>query len=147
MITYLCMSMPMAITSLVSWIKNPFKENKLQVKINKITCKEFVFLIFLSVIVTVAFYFILGALGTSNLIVSTFSVTTSFIAACFMFKRSPFFALAYALNDIVLIILWILASIESVSYISVVVCFVVFLINDLYSFFNWLRMQKNQCNN
>lgn len=144
MITYLGMSLPMATFSLISWLKNPYNGNKAQVKINKLNGKEIAFMLILTTIVSISFYFILDALGTSNLLASTFSVTTSFVAAYLTFRRSPFYALAYALNDIVLIILWVLASIENVSYVSVVVCFIVFLVNDMYGFINWLKMQKSQ---
>ncbi len=144
MITYLCMSMPMAIIALATWLKNPYKGNKSQVKINKLSGKEIAFMLILATVVTVAFYFILGSLNTSNLITSTLSVTTSFIAAYLTFRRSPFYAIAYALNDIVLIVLWILASVENISYVSVTVCFIVFLVNDLYGFFSWTKMQKAQ---
>lgn len=144
MITYLGMSLPMAIFSLVSWLKNPFNGNKSEVKVNKIARNEVVFMSFLTLIVTITFYFILKYFGTSNLIPSTFSVTTSFLAAYLTFRRSPYFALAYACNDIVLVILWILASFQDISYMSVVICFVVFLVNDLYGFISWLKMMKRQ---
>ena len=75
---------------------------------------------------------------------STLSVTTSFIAVYLTFRRSPWFALAYAANDIVLIVLWILAALQDISYVSVIVCFAVFLVNDLYGFFSWLKMEKSQ---
>lgn len=143
-ITYLGMSLPMAVCALVAWLRNPYNNKKSEVKINVITKREVYFMIALSVVVTVAFYFILDYFNTANLIPSTFSVLTSFAAAYLLFRRSPYFALAYALNDIVLIVLWTLATITDVSYISVVVCFIVFLANDLYSFFNWQRMQKKQ---
>ena len=144
MLTYLGMSMPMAFFSLVSWLKNPYKNKKSEVKINAITKKECVFMFALSVVVTVIFYFILKIFGTASLLISTFSITTSFIAVYLTFRRNPYFAFAYATNDIVLIILWTIASIKDIQYISVVVCFVVFLANDLYSFINWQRMKKRQ---
>ncbi len=144
MVTYLGMSLPMAVFSLVSWLKNPFNESKSEVRVNKITCKEVAFMSVLTLVVTVAFYFILKYFNTANLIPSTFSVSTSFLAAYLTFRRSPYFALAYASNDIVLIILWVMASFYDNSYISVVICFVVFLVNDLYGFISWLRMMKRQ---
>jgi nicotinamide mononucleotide transporter PnuC len=147
MITYLCMSMPMAFIALVSWLKNPYKGKKSQVKVNSISKKESILLVFITIIVSVIFYFILKYFNTANLIPSTFSVTTSFFAAYLTFRRSPYFALAYALNDMVLIVLWILASITDSSYISVVICFIVFLVNDLYGFINWKKMEKNQQSN
>ena len=144
MITYLGMSAPMATLSLISWLRHPFKGNHAEVQINKLKYYDIIIGALLAVFVTVAFYFILSYFNTANLIVSTLSVATSFFAAYFLFRRSPYFALAYAVNDIVLIILWILASIEDISYLSVIICFTSFLVNDTYSFINWKRMQKIQ---
>ncbi len=60
------------------------------------------------------------------------------------FRRSAYFALAYAANDVVLIVLWTMATLTDVSYLSVVICFAVFLINDIYGFISWSRMRKRQ---
>lgn len=144
MITYLGMSLPMAVIALISWLKNPFRENKSEVKINAITKKEYIFLALLTLIVTIAFYFILKALNTANLIFSTISITTSFSACYLTFRRSPLYALFYALNDIVLIVLWVMVAITDISYLSVIICFVVFLVNDTYGFFAWIKMKKRQ---
>lgn len=148
MITYLGMTMPMACFALISWLKNPYKNNKAQVKVNKLSKNEYAFMVVLTVVVTVAFYFVLKTFNTANLIFSTLSVTTSFIAVYLTLKRSSFFALAYACNDIILIILWILATLKDNSYFSVVICFFVFLVNDIYGFISWIKMENNQrlCN-
>ena len=140
MITYLGMTMPMAIVALVTWLKNPYNGNKLEVKVNRLKAKEHVFMWVLAAAVTTAFYFILKAFNTANIIPSTISVTTSFVAVYLTFRRSPL----YAANDLVLIVLWVLATLENVAYLSVVICFAMFLINDLYGFINWNRMQKRQ---
>ena len=147
MITYLCMTAPMAVVALIAWLRNPYKGNRAEVKVNSITGREVVFMLLLTAAVTVLFYFILEHFGTANLLPSTLSVTTSFIAVYLTFRRSPFYALTYAFNDAVLIILWILASLEDISYLSVTVCFTAFLANDIYGFVNWLRMQKRQSEN
>ena len=101
-------------------------------------------MVMLTMAVTVAFYFILKAFDTANLLISTFSITTSFGAAYLTMRRSPYYALWYAANDIVLIVLWTLAAIEDISYVSVIICFVAFLINDIYGFINWRKMEKRQ---
>lgn len=147
MITYVFMTMPMAIVALVSWLRNPYKGNKSEVKINRLKRKERILMWIVTASVTVGFYFILKAFDTKNIIPSTISVTTSFIAVYLTFRRSPFYALGYAANDIVLIVLWTLATIEDLSYLSVVVCFVAFLANDIYGFINWRRMEKRQAEN
>lgn len=144
MITYLGMTMPMAIVSLIIWLKNPFKGKRSQVEINHIKGREWLLLAALTIVVTVAFYFILSVLNTANIIPSTISVATSFAAAYLTFRRTPWFSLLYAANDVVLIVLWVLATLEDISYVSVIVCFAMFLVNDLYSFINWRKMQRMQ---
>jgi len=144
MITYLGMTAPMALFALIAWLMHPYKGKRSQVEVGNIGRWEWLFAVFLTICVTVVFYFILEHFDTANIIPSTLSVSTSFIAVYLTFRRSPYFALAYAANDIVLIILWVMATLSNLSYISVVVCFVMFLVNDLYGFINWRRMEKSQ---
>ncbi len=144
LMTYAGMTLPMAVLALVSWLKNPYEGKKSEVKVNSVSKKDITFMIIMAVMVTVFFYFILKYFNTSNLIPSTISVTTSFIAVYLTYKRSPYFALAYAANDIVLIILWIMASLTDEKYICVTVCFAVFLVNDIYGFINWQKMKRRQ---
>ena len=144
MVTYLGMTGPMAALALISWLRHPFHGNRAQVQVNHISRREHGLLALLTAGVTLGFYFILRALGTANLLPSTVSVATSFWAVYLTFRRSPLFSLGYAANDLVLIVLWVLASLEDVSYLSVVVCFAAFLANDLYGFISWRRMEKAQ---
>ena len=144
MITYLGMTAPMAVFALVSWLRNPYNGNKSEVKVNRLKPTEIIFMMILTAVITLIFYYILATFHTANLIPSTISVTTSFLAVYLTFRRSAFYAIGYAANDIVLIILWALATISDISYLSVAICFVVFFINDIYGFINWLRMQKRQ---
>lgn len=144
MITYLGMTAPMSVFALISWLRNPYGGNRSEVKVNRIRRREVVLMFALSAVVTVGFYFILKAFGTANLLPSTLSVTTSFLAVYLTFRRCAFFALAYAANDLVLIVLWTLAAAKNTSYISVIVCFVIFLVNDLYGFVSWSKIYKRQ---
>lgn len=144
MITYLGMTAPMALFALITWLRNPFGGNHAEVTVNRLKPFEGFLMLLLTALVTFGFYFILDSFETANIIPSTLSVTTSFIAVYLTFRRSPYFALAYAANDIVLIILWTLAAVEDITYISVLICFIMFLVNDLYGFANWKRMEKRQ---
>ena len=144
MITYLGMTAPMAVVALVAWLRHPFRGNRAEVEVGRISRRERVWMWVPAAAVTAVFYVILQACGTANLIPSTVSVTTSFVAVYLTFRRSPYFALAYAANDIVLIVLWVLATVADPSYLSVTVCFAAFLAGDLYGFFSWKRMQKRQ---
>ncbi len=144
MMTYLFMTMPMAISAFTSWVKNPYQKGSSQVRAAQVKKSELRFMFAAACVVTFIFFFILRYFNTANLFFSTLSVTTSFVAVYLTYKRSPLYALGYAANDVVLIILWTLASVEDISFCSVVVCFTVFLINDLYGFFAWEKMKKSQ---
>ena len=144
MLTYVGMSMPMAIISFIAWLRNPFKGKKSEVKINSISKIEVLIMLLLSVVVTVVFYYVLAYFNTANLVPSTLSVTTSFAAVYLTFRRSPYFSLVYAANDLVLIVLWLLAAKVDSSYLSVIICFVVFFVNDIYAFYNWCKIKRLQ---
>ena len=144
MITYLGMTGPMALFALISWLRNPYNGNHAEVAVNRLENKELALMYLLTAVVTFGFYFILDHFNTANMIPSTLSVTTSFIAVYLTFHRSPYFALAYAANDVVLIVMWTLAAVEDISYLSVIICFLMFLVNDLYGFISWKRMEKRQ---
>ena len=144
MITYLGMTMPIAVMSVVSWLKNPYEKGKNVVKIHHLTVRQKIMAVFLSAVVTAIFYFILKAFDTPVLLVSTVSITTSFVASYLTFYRNSYYALAYAANDAVLIVLWVIASFGNTSYISMVACFLMFFINDMYGFVSWKRREKKQ---
>lgn len=147
MITYLGMTMPMAVFALISWLRNPYNGNKAEVRVDSLSRREISLMWMLTAAVTAVFYCILRYFHTANLIPSTISVTTSFLAVYLTFRRNPYFAIAYAANDLVLIVLWALASMSELRYLSVVVCFTAFFFNDIYGFISWQRMKARQAQN
>lgn len=142
MVTYMCMTAPSALITAIAWIKNPYSET--QVAVGEVRWRGWLALVSATVAITIIFYFILAALDTPNLFFSTISVTTSFIAAGLMFLRSQYYATGYMANDLILVILWVLASLEDISYLPMVVNFAIFFINDLYGYISWSRMKKVQ---
>lgn len=144
MLTYMGMTMPMSLFALIAWLRHPFQGQRAQVTVARLRPGEPWFLALLTAAVTVAFYFLLRHFGTASLLPSTLSVTTSFAAVYLTFRRNPHYALAYALNDAVLILLWLLAARTHQRYLSVAVCFCAFLVNDLYGFLCWRAMEKHQ---
>lgn len=142
MVTYMCMTAPSALITAIAWIKNPYSET--QVAVGEVRWRGWLALVSATVAITIIFYFILAALDTPNLFFSTISVTTSFLAAGLMFLRSQYYATGYMANDLILVILWILASLEDISYLPMVVNFAIFFIDDLYGYISWSRMKKVQ---
>ena len=130
MITYLGMTLPMAAWSAITWLRNPSEENENEVAIRTLNKKHIIGLTISTVIVTGIFYYILAGLDTPNI-----------IAASLTMLRSSYYAVGYAANDIVLIVLWVLASLENPAYIPVVVNFAIFLLNDMYGFVSWKKRE------
>ena len=141
-IIYIFIMMPISICSIVSWIKNK-KEDSLLVKVNNVNRKEWLYLILSAVVLTFGFYFLLKALNTSQLIVSTISLISSVIGAYLLLRRSSYYAIAFIFNDIILIVLWAL-SIGSfgLAYLPNVLSFTIFLFNDTYGFIRWKKEEK-----
>jgi nicotinamide mononucleotide transporter PnuC len=144
MITYVFMSLPAAVVACITWLKNPSKKGNSEVAVAPMNKRKLLLLTLLTLAVTTAFYFLLAYFQTANLALSTLSVATSFFASALLICRSPYYALAYAANDIVLIGLWTLASFANLSYLPMVMCFIAFLLNDGYGFISWKRMERRQ---
>lgn len=143
MITYLGMTAPSAVATAIAWMRHPYKDSSV-VEIRRITLRQGRNLALVTAGTTVLFYFILRALGNASLTASTLSIATSVVASCLTFMRSPYYALAYAANDLVLIVLWSVAAVQDITCIPMLMCFIMFFLNDLYGFFNWRRMLKRQ---
>ena len=141
----LCMSAPLSLIAIISWMRHPYRDTK-EVTVNKMSKKQCFIMWILALVITTVFYFILKFFNTENLLFSTISVATSFLASYMTYMRSPYYGIGYAANDIVLITLWCLASIVNPSYIPMILCFVMFLANDLYGFYNWRKMRIKQKN-
>ncbi len=142
MITYLGMTTPIALLSTITWIRNPYAEH--EVKVSHLKCSYQIGLVVSTVVTTAVFYIILRAFKTPNLVFSTISIATSFSASALMMLRSPYYAIAYAANDVVLIVLWVFATMTDATFMPMILCFVIFLINDLYGFQNWQGMRVRQ---
>lgn len=143
-ITYGSMTLPMSIVALYAWLKNPNKQNQNEVQTVILTHKEWIHGAFLTLVITTGFGIFMFWLNTPNLVVSTLSITTSFIAVYLTYKRSMFYALAYAANDIILIVLWAYAVRLDLAYLPILMCFGLFFIYDIYGLMSWSKMTKNQ---
>ena len=138
------MMMPIAIFTIVQWIRNKNPERKEEVLVGGIKKIEYPILAGATVVLTVAFYFLLKALHTNELVVSTISLVTSVVASYLLIRRSSYYAIGFILNDIVLIVLWGIAATKDISVLPQSICFAAFLLNDAYGFVRWKMEEKKQ---
>lgn len=143
---YLCMTLPIDIYSCFAWKKGK-SEDSAVINFNKIKKREWIFFWLGTLVTIIVFYFVLKALHTSELIVSTISFVTSAMAGYFLIRRCCYYSLAYCSNDIVLIILWSMSFIHGgISYLPMVINFSCSLFMDFYGFINLKREIKLQNN-
>ena len=133
----------MAIWSTITWIRNPSESGK-EVEIQQLTKKHIFLLVTSATVITIIFYKILAVLETPNIIFSTISITTSFLAASLTMLRSSYYAVGYAANDIVLIVLWIMATMKDPSCFSVTIIFTIFFFFDVYGFISWRKREMTR---
>lgn len=143
LLTYVGMTMPMALLAVFSWIRHPYKQEN-EVAIHRLRRDQLPLMLFTTGAATLVFSLLLSALDTPNLFWSCLSVATSFLAAYLTFMRSSLYALAYAANDLVLIILWLLMAFKDFSNFPMVVNFLIFLINDCYGYWSWKKREQKQ---
>lgn len=142
-IVYGAIIAPIQIFTIFSWIKN--KQKSQTVEINKIHKKEWIYISIVTLASTVGLYFLLFALNTSELVVSTFSLVFCALANYLLLRRSSYYALAFVINDIFLVTLWLIAAIESnFSLVLMLINSLVFSVNDVYGFFRWRKQEKQQ---
>ncbi len=144
MMIYLGKALPVSLVVMFAWLRHPFTNGNPEIEIRHVSLKKSLLIMALAPFVTALFYLILRAFNTPNLMISTLSITTSFVAASFMYLRSPYFALLFGLNDVVLITLWSLATIDDITYLPMVILFTTFLANDIYAYISWTRIQVRQ---
>jgi len=145
-ITYAFMTLPSAVLALISWLKHPYEKEKATVKIGAVQMKQFIFIVILTLLVTMIFHILLRLHNTPYIYIATLSITTSFLAAMFMIFRSRYYALFYAANDVVLMLLWGITFLDDTSYLPLFICFLIFFVHDLYAFFNWKVISIKQLN-
>lgn len=143
-IIYLCMTLPIDLYSIFAWRKNR-SESSSVISFNKLSTKELLLFSLGTGVLTVVFFFILRALNTSQLLISTISFIPSAMAAYFLLRRSNLYSFAYTLNDVVLITLWTISLVQyGTAYLSVVINFVCIFCIDFYGFINLKKELKKQ---
>lgn len=144
-IIYTVIMIPLSIISLVSWVKNKNGGKGEQVQVNKISKKEYLILSLVIVALTIGFYFLLKALHTNELIVSTISLVAPVISAYLMLRRSSYYAICFIVSNAVLIVLWGLSiKTAGAGFLPTICSFVIFTVLDIYGLIHWKQEGKRQ---
>lgn len=144
MLIYLAIMLPMYIWGIIEWLKHKNGETK-SVEINSIKWKEWLLVAICALFSFIAFYFLLKALNTSQLIISTLSVVDNIFAVYLLARRSKYGFVSYIINDLILIVLWGIPIIQgNLLLLAFLINPIINLINDTYGVVNWTKQQQKQ---
>lgn len=104
-IIYLCIMLPMYIIGIISWRRHQNKDTN-SVEVSRITIKEWIIVLFASIVCFIGIYFLLKAFNTNQLFISSLSVIDSLFAVYLGVRRSKYSFYFYVVNDLILILLW-----------------------------------------
>lgn len=136
-IIYVTIMAPLYIMGIISWIRNKNEETN-TVNKNTILLKEWIILTIVNIIVFIGLYYILKYFNTSQLFVSTLSMTTSLTATYLIARRSKYSFVFYILNDVILLLLWGLPIIKGdFTLIPMIISPTILLTEDIYGWKNW----------
>lgn len=140
------LTMPIMIIGIVSWLKHKAQEENVVI-INELSKKEVIMAFVSQLIFFWIYYFILNMFNTDLLIISSISIVVSVLATYFEARRSEISIYCYTINDIILIILWLIPVLSGdKGLITVLIGLVLLLITDLYGIYNWNILKKKQKN-
>lgn len=143
LIIAMCCTLPLMLLGLINWLRHQDDTNTVVIK--DITKKELLIVLASQAIMFIGYYYLLKAFNTSNLLVSTFSLVASLIASYLTARRSEYGFIGFIINDLILIVLWgIPLATGSLSIITVALCPILLLINDIYGAYNWRRIKLEQ---
>ena len=136
--------LPMYIWGIIEWLKHRNGETK-SVEVNSIKLREWIIVALCAIVAFVGFYFLLKALNTNELFISTLSVVDNIFAVYLLARRSKYGFISYIVNDLILIVLWGIPIVQgNLLLLAMLINPMVNLINDTYGVINWTKMQKKQ---
>lgn len=148
MVNNLCVTLPLYIANLITWLKNLYSKNG-QVKINSsISWKEVVAAIGVVVILSVGMFFVLDYFNTTMVFVSTLSFTFNTLAIYFLARRSSLNFVFYIFNNIANFTMWgtLIITTHDLSMFITLINVVVYFLLNCYGLYNWFMTRKKQEN-
>ncbi|MCL2756333.1 MAG: nicotinamide riboside transporter PnuC [Firmicutes bacterium] len=140
-------SIPITIWTIFSWLRKckecKDKDKKSTVEIVGIRPKELTLLVLSQIAMGVGYFFLLRALGTNFLIISTAALAVNVMGDYLCARRNVLGPFAYVLYDILTITLWLMVFINGgTGAIVILVMQIVTFVNDTYGIVNWIKLVK-----
>jgi len=137
--------LPMTFVGIYYWKKNTKKEKEGEkLLINHLSWKnKFIWLV-ISLIIVVDYGFLLNWLGGTLPFVDSVTTVFSIVATIMLTKRLTDQWMYWILVDIWSIVMWAFIFLRDGNEVSMLVMWSAFLVNAVYGYYNWRKMEREQ---
>jgi len=144
---YILIMLPMYIYGVIHWLSHRDKEENVVIVRSNLSAKEWCLSGFAFVIVAIGVYFILKALNTAQLIISSLSFLSMLPAVYLLIRRCKWNQVAFLINDFIVPILWIFLVVQGdLSFLPMCIYHIFQITYDIYGLIEWIKLEKKQQN-
>ncbi len=139
--------LPMTFVGIYFWSKNSIKnKDEKQPVVRSLKWKDKIMWLALALLIVYLFGLFLKFLNGTLPFVDSVTTVFSIFATIMLTKRLTDQWFYWILVDIWSIVMWVYIFLRDGNQISMLVMWSAFLVNALYGYYNWLKMEKNQKN-
>ncbi len=137
--------MPMYIYGIIHWLRNRQQDSGVVIINSKLSKRETWIVVVAFCVVSVGVYFLLKALNTNLLIMSTIAFISILPAFYLLMRRHKLNLIFFLINDVVYFILWIILSISGqLEMIVMAIGNLLQAVYDIYGIINWKKIENEQ---
>ena len=144
-ILYLTIMLPMYIYGIIHWLSHKDKQDNVVLVRSNLPLKEWIYAGIGFLVVSTGVFFLLRALNTAQLVVSTLSFVSMLPAVYLLIRRCKWNQVAFLVNDFIVPILWIFLITEGKYYFLPLCIYHIFQVTyDIYGLIEWIKLEKKQ---
>lgn len=137
---------PLQIATAITWFRNKQKHSEIQ--INKLCWQEYLCIVLTALALVTPVYFMLNALNTNYIAISTATFILPIVSYYLTFRRSVVQFVAYIIQNLTIVALWLMpiiyGGVADTRLLPMSLTFVIFVVNNIYGYINWSRKYKKQ---
>lgn len=144
-ILYATIMIPLYIYGIIHWLAHRDKSDNTVIVKHKLSKIEISIFVPVWLAVSVGVFFLLRALNTEQLYLSTVAFCTMLPSVYLLMRRSAWNQLLFLINDIVLCFLWQMLLYKGSMEFIPILCYQIFqIIYDAYGIYEWWKLGKKQ---
>lgn len=143
-LVYITSMMPLYIYGIIHWLRHRDKVDNVVLVRNNLSKKEWLISSGCFAVVSVGVYFLLRALNTSQLLISTLSFLTILPSVYLLVRRCKWNQVSFFINDLFAITLWLLLALQNSAFYPMFIYHIFQIAYDIYGLIVWIKLEQKQ---